>query len=91
MKSLRKMLARSFTKVAKRWEDSKETADNLRRHGFKDARAWGRAVALSYEVERGHLALCDGLLEVIETAAKEDRPVTQDDIDEFVDMEISYW
>lgn len=91
MKSLRKMLTRSFTKVAMRWEDSKETADNLRRHGFKNARAWGRAVALSYETEGSHLMLCDGLLEVIESAAKEDRPITQHDVDEFVEMEITYW
>lgn len=36
MKTNRKYLARSFTKIAKRWEDSKKTTENLRKHGYKN-------------------------------------------------------
>lgn len=48
MKNNRKYLARLFTKIAKRWEDSKKTTENLRKHGYKNARKWGREMANMY-------------------------------------------
>ena len=90
MKTNRKYLARSFTKIAKRWEDSKKTTENLRKHGYKNARKWGREMANMYFDERASMC-ADSLAEMLEEAALCDAPITQDDFDYFAFEEISSW
>ena len=90
MKTNRKYLARSFTKIAKRWEDSKKTTENLRNHGYKNARKWGREMANMYFDERASMC-ADSLAEMLEEAALCDEPITQDDFDYFAFEEISNW
>lgn len=90
MKTNRKYLARSFTKIAKRWEDSKKTTENLRKHGYKNARKWGREMANMYFDERESMC-ADSLAEMLEEAALCDAPITQDDFDYFAFEEISNW
>lgn len=90
MKTNRKYLARSFTKIAKRWEDSKKTTENLRKHGYKNARKWGREMANMYFDERSSMC-ADSLAEMLEEAALCDAPITQDDFDYFAFEEISNW
>lgn len=90
MKTNRKYLARSFTKIAKRWEDSKKTTENLRKHSYKNARKWGREMANMYFDERASMC-ADSLAEMLEEAALCDAPITQDDFDYFAFEEISNW
>lgn len=91
MKTNRKYLARSFTKIAKRWEDSKKTTENLRRYGFKNARQWGRQMASLYFDDVACNMAADALAEMLEEAALCDAPITQDDFDYFAFEEISNW
>lgn len=90
MKTNRKYLARAFTKIAKRWEDSKKTTENLRKHGYKNARQWGREMANVYFDDKAEMC-CDALAEMLEEAALCDEPITQDDFDYFALEEISSW
>lgn len=90
MKTTRKMLVNAFTKIAKRWEDSKTHPENLRKHGFKNARQWGRWVASMYSVN-GIFDMPDSLIEMYEDAAKNDIPVIQEDFDAWAEEEISCW
>jgi hypothetical protein len=91
MKTNRKYLARSFTKIAKRWEDSKKTTENLRKHGYKNARQWGREMANMYFEDVACNMAADALAEMLEEAALCDTPITQDDFDYFAFEEISSW
>lgn len=90
MKTNRKYLARSFTKIAKRWDDSKKTTENLRKQGFKSARQWGREMANMYFDERASMC-ADSLAEMLEEVALSDLPVTQEDFDGFAYEEIYAW
>lgn len=90
MKTDRKMMVRAFTKIAKRWEDSKTTPHSLRRYGFKDARAWGRYVAGMYSFN-GVMDMPDAIIEEYEIAAKRGEKVAQADFDAFAEEEISCW
>ena len=90
MKTNRKYLARSFTKIAKRWDDSKKTTENLRKHGFKSARQWGREMANMYFDELASMC-ADSLSEMLEEAMLSDQPITQDDFDYFALEEITNW
>lgn len=91
MKTNRKYLTRAFTKIAKRWEDSKTTPDNLRRYGFKNARQWGRHMAGMYFDDAACNMAADALAEMLEDAALSDLPITQEDFDGFAYEEIYSW
>lgn len=90
MKTNRKYLTRSFTKIAKRWDDSKKTTENLRKHGFKSARQWGREMANMYFYEMASMC-ADSLAEMLEEAVISDQPINQEDFDYFAFEEISNW
>lgn len=90
MKTDLKMMVRAFTKIAKRWEDSKDTPHGLRRYGFKNARAWGRYVASMFSL-KGIMDMPDYLIEEYEIAAKRGEKVTQASYDAFAEEEISCW
>nr|DAT35967.1 MAG TPA: hypothetical protein [Caudoviricetes sp.] len=90
MKTNRKYLARSFTKIAKRWDDSKKTTENLRKHGFKSARQWGREMANMYFDELASMC-ADSLSEMLEEAMLCDQPITQEDFDYFAFEEVTNW
>lgn len=91
MKTTRKYLTRAFTKIAKRWEDSKTTTENLRKHGYKNARQWGREMAALYFDDVACNMASDALAEMLEDVALSDLPVTQEDFDGFAYEEIYSW
>lgn len=91
MKTNRKYLTRAFAKIAKRWEDSKTTTENLRKHGFKSARQWGREMAALYFNDAACNMASDALAEMLEDVALSDLPVTQEDFDAFACEEIYAW
>lgn len=93
MATIRKHLARAFTKIAKErgWEDSKKTPHSLRRYGYKNARQWGRMMASNY-FSSFHLHGVDSIItEMLEEAARNDEPITQADFDCLAEEEISCW
>lgn len=91
MTTIRKHLVNAFTKIAKSrgWCDSKKTPHTLNRYGFKSARQWGRMMAGMYG--ENILDLPNGLVDMIEEAARSDSPLTQADFDDFAEEEISCW
>ena len=91
-KTNRKMLINAFEKaaIARGWNDTKHVADSLNHYGFKSARAWARQMASWYNTDSHFLDMDDSFIEMIESAAKEDLPLTQDDFDDFVRDEIYY-
>ena len=91
MKSHRKALTRAFTKIAKRWEDSKKTRYNLTRYGYKNARDWGRLMAANYFSPVDGRITCDTLIDLIDDANKVDKPLDQYDYDYLAEEEINAW
>lgn len=91
-KSNRKMLINAFEKAALElgWNDSLRTANCIRRYGFKNCRSWARKMASWYGPDEHYLCMDRGLVEMIEQAALEDRPLTQSDFDDFARDEIYY-
>ena len=78
----RKMLVRAFTKVAKRWEDSKTTPVNIRCYGYKNARDWGREWAKCYSED-----MLENFAEWLDVPLNE---WDQAEYDCFVEEELSY-
>lgn len=91
-KSNRKMLINAFEKAAleRGWNDSFHTANCIRRYGFKNCRSWAREMASWYDFDARYLDMDCAMVEMIEQAALEDRPLTQSDFDDFVRDEIYY-
>lgn len=91
-KTYRKMIINAFEKAARDrgWHDSKITPNCMSHYGFKSARSWAREMASWYDVDAHYLDQDLALVEMIEDAAREDRPLTQADFDDFVRDEIYY-
>lgn len=91
-KTYRKMLINAFEKAARErgWHDSKITPNCMSHYGLKGARSWAREMASWYNVDASYLDMDYPLVEMIEQAAIEDRPLTQEDFDDFVRDEIYY-
>lgn len=91
-KSNRKMLINAFEKAAleRGWNDSFHTANCIRSYGFKNCRSWAREMASWYDFDAHYLDMDCALVEMIEQAALEDRPLTQSDFDDFVSDELYY-
>lgn len=91
MTTIRKYLVNAFTKVAESrgWDDSAKNHHTLHRYGYKSARQWGRAMSEMYD--ENVLDLPNGLVDMIEEAARNDTPLTQDDFDAFAEEEVSCW
>ena len=91
-KSNRKMLINAFEKAAleRGWNDSFHTANCIRSYGFKNCRSWAREMVSWYDLDAHYLDMDCALVEMIEQAALEDRPLTQSDFDDFVRDEIYY-
>lgn len=90
MSTYKKMMVTAFTKIAKRWEDSKDTPHSLRRYGFKNARQWGRTVAACYNLD-DLLSVPPELLNQIEDVKSKGGKVTQSVFDEFAEEEVNCW
>lgn len=91
-KTYRKMLINAFEKAARErgWHDSKITPNCITSYGFKDCRQWAREMASWYGIEADYPYQDQAVIEMMEEAAREDRPLTQHDFDDFVRDEIYY-
>ena len=91
-KTYRKLLVNAFENIAQcnKWNDSKHSPVTMKPAGFIHAGAWARAFAACDIPDGGLGAMNDFLINMIEEAAREDRPLTQRDFDDFARDELYY-
>lgn len=92
MKSIRKYLVNAFTKIGERYDDSAINGEHIRKYGYKNARDYGRSITAMYVGKSEEFGdLPDSIVEMLEEAAMEDRPITQEDFDLWAEEEMSCW